>query len=171
MRGTLTRLILVAVGGCFALAVLPAAASALNYCVSKPSCVSAGGINEGADLQEALDDAALTGVADRVEIGPGTFLSADPGGFVYAGAGPTNSIGIAGVGAAQTKLTGPDSSDVQSVTTLYVQGAQPGNRVSDLQIVVPGASACCQSSRGLVIAGTVERISVTTDPSAINALG
>ena len=168
MKGTSIRLAVAAIGGCLFLAALPAGASALSYCVSKPSCVSAGGVNEGSDLQQALDDAGSTAIADRVEIGAGTFPAAGPTGFIYAWPGVTNSIEIVGAGRTQTKLTAPDAGPSEGVTTLYAVASQASALVRDLEIVVPGSTGCCEFSKGLKIDGTAERISVSTDPTAIN---
>src|SRR5262245_45300885 len=153
MSGT-SRGLCLGIACCLLFAALPASASALSYCVSKPSCVSSGGVNEGSDLQGALDDAALTTVADRVEIGPGTFHSDGSEGFYYSGAGATNSIRIVGAGVAKTKLTAPDAGPANAVTTLDVQGGQGASVVSNLGIEAPGSTGCCEISEALRIVGT-----------------
>jgi hypothetical protein len=58
-------------------AVLPGIASANTYCVADPACVTAGGIDSGADPEDGFSDAAANPGHDRVEIGPGYRL--DPG--------------------------------------------------------------------------------------------
>src|SRR4051812_50015121 len=73
-------------------------ASAETYCVASPGCP---GIVV-ADVQTALTTAAKTAVADRIEVGPGTFDTSN--GFVYAGGGGTNTVEGVGAGRGQTEL-------------------------------------------------------------------
>src|SRR4051794_509175 len=76
------------------------AASGATYCVAKSSCAG----TAQPDVQAALTAAAVTPVADRIEVGPGSFPTTD--GFVYLGAGADNTVELVGAGRYQTELRG-----------------------------------------------------------------
>jgi Ca2+-binding RTX toxin-like protein len=172
MKGTSIRLALVALAACLALAALPAAASAITYCVSKPSCVTAGGTDEGSDLQAALDAAqATSAVADRIEIGPGSFVG-PAGGFFYSGGGAANTVDIVGAGTSQTTLSAPAPPGNSGISALTVEGPTPDSTISDLAVVVPGAMpAQFPGNNGIFARAAISDVLVTVDPTAVNATG
>src|SRR3954463_8132062 len=76
-----------------AAALVPAAASANTYCVSKPDCP---GTPEWT-IQDAIADASNDAVAARIEIGPGVFtgnvvVPANSAGLEIVGSGPESTI-------------------------------------------------------------------------------
>ncbi|HEY4098886.1 MAG TPA: choice-of-anchor Q domain-containing protein [Baekduia sp.] len=143
---------------------LPAAASATDYCVANPACVTGGGVDKGTGttgLLQALTTAdahADVGGPDRVLVGPGTynhvgtgalaaFVAAD--GVIVQGAGPATVLTRDAIG----------SSPVLSVDA--------SSRVSDLAIVVPGASGMT----GVELYGQADGLTVSSTLSAQLAFG
>jgi hypothetical protein len=131
-----------------------------TFCVHQPgdACVPAGAIDEGADLQSALDAALSNSVsldtANVVDIGPGTF-DAPSGGFTYLSHDP---LQIVGSGAGRTTLTGSGAGPVLS---LGFEGAQPlalrTLSVSDLSIATGPAA-----SIGLLLqGGSADHLDIT----------
>jgi hypothetical protein len=113
---------------------LPQAAGATTYCVAKPSCIAAGG-TFAASVGDALNSAkAISPGPDRVEIGPGDFVSA--AGFSY-GAQAGNPVDIVGSGRGVTRLHDTGNGPIE--TTLKMVGAHEST-VSDLSIYAPPAS-------------------------------
>jgi hypothetical protein len=99
----------------------PAAAD--TYCVHQGGATCAAGtIDEGANLQQALSDAASTPVADTVTLSPGTF-SAPAGGFQALGGSELKIIGA----GPSTILDGPTSpiiyTSIHDLTSVAVQAA------------------------------------------------
>jgi hypothetical protein len=126
-------------------------ASANTYCVSDASCVSAGGKDEGANLQTGITDAAVHPGADRVQVGAGTFATAP---YLYSDPSPTNPVTLVGAGKGNTKLSMPQQ-DNAAVLTL-----RGPSTVSDLEIDMPN-SATGDLGLNLVDAGaTASRILV-----------
>jgi hypothetical protein len=126
-------------------------ASAETYCVSAPSCP---GIAV-ADVQTALTTAAKTAAPDRIEVGPGTFDTS--GGFVYAGAGATNTVELVGAGRDQTELRSASAVNGQPAVLLH---ASAPSRISDLTITADDPPKPNFGTTGLRILGTAERIKV-----------
>jgi PKD domain/RTX calcium-binding nonapeptide repeat (4 copies) len=116
--------------------LVPAAASGTTYCVAKSSCVSAGGVDEGSNLQAALDAAAAdsSGPRHRVEIGPGDFTAAN--GYFYFGADPVDIVGAGSSGVSVTRIAPPDVAANGSNEALFVASA--GSKISDLAIRTAG---------------------------------
>ena len=120
------KLLIAASGTACAVAMLPAAASALTYCVSSPGpgC----DVNEP-DVQAALNSAAATGAADTVRVGPGTYVAPTPG-FQYS----SDDLDLVGAGAGQTTLTRTATAAGGNV---LVVGGGSNNSVSDLKMQIP----------------------------------
>jgi hypothetical protein len=146
----------------------PALAQADSYCVSDPACVTAGGHDEAADLQKALDDAAGTDAADTVHVGAGSFASASTNGFTYSTAKSGNMLDLVGAGSAQTTLTGANSTTTTPSTTLHVDVPPGGSSITDLAVQLPGnTGGCCGFSTGIEARTvSIQRVNVTT-PNAI----
>jgi hypothetical protein len=131
-------------------------ASAETYCVAAPGCP---GIVV-ADVQTALTTAAKTAAPDRIEVGPGTFNTSD--GFVYAGAGATNSVELVGAGREQTELH--SSSAVSGHPAVLMHASAP-SRIADLGITSKDPPKSSVTT-GLRIFGTAERIKVHVGASS-----
>jgi len=87
------------------------AADAATYCVGSPSeCSGVNKPGDGAGLQEAFDEASANGESDMVQIGVGTYIPPEPGGFEVVS--PANSIVIGGSGSDATILEGRGPSAV-----------------------------------------------------------
>jgi hypothetical protein len=108
--------------GALVAAAAPAAASAAVYCVHQSGSCAAGQLDEGANLQQALTDAAGHGGPDSIAIGPGTY----PGNVDYTS---SEAVTIGGSGVAtfgpatisQSTLQMSSGSAVSAFT-----GANPG---------------------------------------------
>jgi hypothetical protein len=131
-------------------------ASAETYCVADPGC---SGIAV-ADVQTALTTAAKTVAPDRIEVGPGTFDTSD--GFVYAGAGATNTVELVGAGREQTELR--SAGGVNGHPAVLLNASAP-SRISDLTITSDDPPKG-QLATGLRIFGTAERIKVHAGASS-----
>jgi PKD repeat protein len=147
--------------------VIPSAAPGATYCVSKPSCVTAGGTDKGANIQAALNDAENDSpTRSRVEIGPGSFTPAGPDGYIYGGTGPVDIVGSGSAGASRTLLD-PNATSAGLFTTLYVSASAGRSTVSDLAIHTPGqlggGSSICSGLQG---DADVERIDVASNQYA-----
>jgi hypothetical protein len=115
-----------------------------------------GSVNEGANLQTALDAAAATGgVDDEVDIGAGTYS----GPFSYTAT--TSAVTIKGVGNG-TVLTAVPAS---GLTVLNLSDA--GSRVENLEIDLPAGNSGAQNV-GLSTEGTAEGLKVTV-PTPVGA--
>lgn len=139
------------------LLLAPASAQAATFCVSKPSC--SGTPQPG--LQQALDAAAATAEADRIEIGPGTFQNGPTGFFTNVDG---SQVTIVGSGDA-TVLTAGDLAPAGPPATLTI--AEENSTVSDLRI----APNSLQYPIGLDLAGTAERVSVVSAADSDPQLG
>src|SRR4051812_44090460 len=131
-------------------------ASAETYCVASPGCP---GIVV-ADVQTALTTAAKTAVADRIEVGPGTFDTSN--GFVYAGGGGTNTVELVGAGREQTELR--SASAAKGMPAVLLHASAP-SKISDLTITSDDPPKG-QLATGLRIFGTAERIKVHAGASS-----
>src|SRR4051812_10914444 len=131
-------------------------ASAETYCVAAPGCP---GIAV-ADVQTALTTAAKTAAPDRIEVGAGTFDTS--GGFVYAGAGATNTVELVGAGRDQTELH--SASAVSGQPAVLMHAGAP-SRISDLTITSKDPPKSYFTT-GLRIFGTAERIKVHVGASS-----
>src|SRR4051812_44972287 len=131
-------------------------ASAETYCVASPGCP---GIVV-ADVQTALTTAAKTAVADRIEVGPGTFDTSN--GFVYAGGGGTNTVEVVGAGREQTELR--SASAAKGMPAVLLHASAP-SKISDLTITSDDPPKG-QLATGLRIFGTAERIKVHVGASS-----
>src|SRR4051794_11807791 len=147
------HLLAVALASAAALTV-PALADATTYCVAKPECVTAGGTGEP-DLGTALSAAGtLSPGQDRIEIGPGDFVSG--GGFSYA-ANAGEGVDIVGSGQGVTRLLNSSPSNAQ--TTLKMVGAHESS-VSDLTVVAPTPVGAGAIAWGVVTSETLRRVTV-----------
>jgi hypothetical protein len=146
-------------------------ASAITYCVADPGCVAGGGTSEP-DLQSALTGAETNLGDDLVQVGPGTFQAAGPNGFQY-GAPAGNTVQLVGAGSDQTILTTPNITTSAGIITLDVEMASGGgSTVSDLAVHLPGVTSGTGQSVGIFAKGAdMDRVAVTTPPSATAALG
>ncbi|HEV2814223.1 MAG TPA: hypothetical protein VGW10_13295, partial [Solirubrobacteraceae bacterium] len=106
-------------------AALAAPAAAATFCVHQGTGCPAGAVDEGADLQEALDDAAAAAGPDQVTIGSGTYT----GPFDYTHPSP---VSIVGAGAGATTLDAAD--DAASHDRVLAAG---GADVSRLTVRIP----------------------------------
>jgi len=165
-----------------ALAVLAAAACAAapssslavgaeTFCVHQSGYVCpAGSIDEGVDLQSALDNAKTNPVgADTpnvVDIGPGTYTSAAHSGFMYASANP---LKITGAGAGQTTLANLPTSG--SGSSVFVGGAGIAP-LGYTAVTLSGVSlndASSDSSALVLINGAADHIAAQS--TAANVMG
>jgi hypothetical protein len=132
--------------GALVVAAAPAAASAAVYCVHQSGSCAAGQLDEGANLQQALTDAAGHGGPDSIAIGPGTY----PGNVSYTS---SEAVTITGAGRGATVLTGAAGTGVP-----VLQLVNAPVHVSELTVQIPAAGI---AMAGLWIGGgTVERVVV-----------
>jgi hypothetical protein len=151
-------------------ALVPTAASGATYCVSKPSCVSAGGVDKGSDLQAALDDAADDDpVRSRVEIGPGTFAAT--GGYTYFGNAPVDIVGSGRSGTSATTIHPPAIGENASSTALYVSPGTGTASVSDLAIAMPDATGANTSCTGFNGIADLESVEITAGSGCNSVIG
>jgi len=105
-----------AMGVTVALLAMPALAQATTYCVSKPSCETAGGTHEDT-LDDALSAAQSSDTRDRIEIGPGTYDNTSPADIpqgvdiVGSGSGAGGTLLTAGTNTFAFRLTGAQRLD------------------------------------------------------------
>src|SRR6185503_10193003 len=130
----LPRYLAIGVAAICSFAVLPAAASATDYCVVPNA--GCGGTNV-ATLSEALDKADDAPDSDRIFLGAFEYIAPTTAGFDYSKAGAP--VEIVGKGAGQTILTAPSAAS--NVLRLFGSGS---SSVHDLRIKVP-ANAAYQS--------------------------
>jgi hypothetical protein len=158
----------VALGLFCASAAAGTSAWADTYCVADPACVTGGGTSEH-DLQAALTAAQTNAGDDNVQVGPGTFQAAGPGGFTYAAAAG-NTVQLTGAGSGQTMLTAPDINSSSFITTLDLDmAAGGGSTISDLAVQLPGVTSGSGGSTGIFAEGAdIDRVAVTT-PSSVNS--
>src|SRR3954453_14423109 len=146
---------LLPLAGLAAALTAPQIADATTYCVSKPECVSAGGI-QVQDLQTALGAAEFPDPApNRVGTGAADFSLA--GGFTFdtkAGEG----VDIVGSGRGFTRPLNPSTANAASTLKL---GGQRESSVSDLSIVAPTPSGNPGVAWGLATSATVRRVDVS----------
>jgi hypothetical protein len=145
-------------------------AHATTYCVGVPSvCPGANMAGTGGNLQEALNLAAASPEPDLVRVGPGTYVSPEPGGYHVSS--PAYPIDIEGAGSDQTILeaAGPDAttllmvgdgSDTSSVTGIGLRLSAAGGSPTGLSLtdgtgldVAIGAPAAVTAGRGMLLAG------------------
>ena len=137
------RILLAATATCAAL-VMPAVASAKDYCVGGPAGCTGTPVTAGG-LKAALDAAQANGTDDRFFVAPGVY-SADT--FSYKS---SEQVQIVGAGAGKTILRGSLADDA----TLWIEG-NPQSSVSSLTI-----QATAGMTSGLVLQGTrAQRIDV-----------
>jgi hypothetical protein len=134
-------------------AVLPAAASATDYCVVPNA--GCGGTN-AATLKEALDKADDDSHADRIFLGAFEYVAPTTAGFDYSKTGAP--VEIIGKGAGQTILTAPGGAS--NVLRLF---GSASSSVQDLRIKIPVNAA--GQSNGLSTDGVARRIDVVEDSS------
>ncbi len=120
-----------------ALATSAAAASANVYCVN----VAGGDCTDTpADFGAALSDANNNPGLDTVRLGPGTYSTLAPGGFVYQG-GAGNPVEIDGAGVDQTEIAVQPPNMAPAAMTqfkgLTIDSGSTGSIVSDLSIELP----------------------------------
>ena len=123
----------------------PAAASATTYCVHLTGGCGPGEIDEGASIQQALNDAAGHPGMDVVQVGPGSY----PGTFTYP---VSEAVELRGAGAGGTVLTG-----TATTGDIVLNFASTQATVSDLTVQVTGANA---QTALLMNVGTVQRVAV-----------
>jgi hypothetical protein len=130
-----------------ALLLVPAAAGATTYCVSKPACVTAGGTSEP-DLQTALTTAAGSPGRDRVELGPGIYSRA--AGFSYVAVDPVDLVGNGTQSDWSTVATLllDGTANPTSETVLTLLSSTPST-VSNLAIQLPTGTG--NSNTGLAL--------------------
>lgn len=126
----------------FALALMiPSSASAATYCVHFGGTCQPGELDQGSNLQGALNAANASGVADQVKVAAGTYT----GPFSYAGVG--GGVQITGVGPSTILNTAAGN----GVTVLTVLNA--GSRVENLHIDVPLGNTTPNLNTGLGLTG------------------
>ena len=134
-------------------------AAAADLCVDRTGC-DAGNTFTG-DLQAALDAAAATPAADRVLIGPGTYVRAGATGFSYTSSSPVEIVG--NEGEATVVATSPTLAQ-NGVAIAVMNGAHV---VRDLDVFVGHANR-----RGIRVGGTsVLRDSLVTTEVGLAATG
>lgn len=149
MRETLVIAILAAALGA-------APASAATYCVADPACVNEGGISQP-DLQTAfLAAEASSGVADRVELGEGTFT----GPFATDS---SNKIELVGDGPSKTviALEGTAADDVA------LEMRDPASSIRGLKVLLGGGVG----QVGIYAGGTVSDVEVAATSDAGDQVG
>lgn len=116
-------------GAVTALALITSAgaAEAATYCVAKPECVAAGGIDKGTDFKAAVSAAAGTVDPDRVELGAGTFT----GWIYYNGA---SRLDVVGAGRGSTTIVKDPAQAVSSP----ILGLHGNATVRDLTVAITG---------------------------------
>jgi hypothetical protein len=115
--------------------------------VQNPSCVG----TDKSDVQSALSAAEATPDADRVAVGPGTFVDSEP--YHYAGS-VTNTVTLVGAGADATRLVSTKNGPHTTLT--FGNGT-----VSDLEVVGPPSGAIQDLLVALDLGGLAERVKVT----------
>ncbi|MGH2895878.1 MAG: hypothetical protein ACRDPM_21775 [Solirubrobacteraceae bacterium] len=167
-RRSLALAILTA-AACAAAPASSMASGAETFCVHQGGYVCpAGSIDEGTDLQAALNNANGNSVGidtpNVVDIGPGTYTSTD--GFDYVS---TNPIRIVGAGPGATTLTAePDSA---SGTHVLAAGAGVAP-LSSMTATVSGVTLAGVNANGFgldLVNGAAENVAVTG--SGANATG
>ena len=153
----LPRCIAIGVAAMSLFALLPAAASATDYCVVPNT--GCGGTNV-ATFSEALNLADDATGADRILLGASTYVAPTAAGFDYSKAGA--AVEIAGKGAGLTILTAPSGSS--NVLRLFGSAT---SSVHDLRIEIPANAA--HQSKGLSTDGVARRIDVGEDQTQQSA--
>jgi hypothetical protein len=148
-----SRLTATAIAAIVLCCALPAVAGAADYCVyPNESC----GQNNVKGFQNALNNAAGTGEADRILLGADTYVAPQvPAGFGYTGQSP---VEIVGSGRGQTILTAQQG----AVDTVLQLAGGPGSSLRDLTIRIPQEVA--ENFRGLLTTSTAQRIEITEEP-------
>jgi hypothetical protein len=147
-----------AAAGCAAMilgGVLPAVASATDYCVGTAGCTQG---NTFGSLDAALDKADDQPDSDRVLIGPGQQLANAITGFSYAR--PDAPVEIVGAGVGKTVLT---SKLGGSGNVLFLSGGS-GTSIHDLTIRIP-EDVAPGDFRGLTTKNVARHISVWDEPT------
>jgi hypothetical protein len=150
-RVRLPRCVAIGVAAMALLAVLPAAASATDYCVVPNA--GCGGTNV-ATLEDALDQADDDSGADRIFLGAFEYIAPTTAGFDYSKTGAP--VEIVGKGAGQTVLTAPGGAS--NVLRLF---GSASSSVQDLRIKIPADAA--YGFNGLSTDGVARRIDVVED--------
>jgi PKD repeat protein len=139
----------------FALAVLPASASAVTFCVEDAACSG----TPHSTIKQALNAAAANGSGlDRIQVGAGTFSESDLADT------SVNPVTIVGAGQGRTIVT---RTPVNGQRVLRL--GHFNSRVSDLTLTLPDGS----NMTGLELGNgsTAERIFVTADAGRTNSAG
>jgi hypothetical protein len=128
-------------------------ASAQTYCVNASGC----DVNEGSDLQAALDAAAANPGADTVKIGDGTVSRS--GGFSYSNPDPVHIEGNGGrfSGPAARAALSDAASDPSSDTTLKVLGSG-ASTISGIDVSIAGGTG--GANVGIDTDGAVDNVVV-----------
>ena len=137
-----------------ALFLLPAGvASAKSYCVNASGC----DVNNGSDLQAALDGAAANPGVDTVKIGDGTVSRS--GGFSYNNAVAVHIEGNGGrfSGPAARAALSDTASNPTSDTTLKVLGSG-ASTISGIDVSIPGGTGT--TNTGIETDGAVDNVVV-----------
>jgi len=108
--------------------VLPAAASADDYCVNTATTCTHN--YNDTQLQDALADAGTSNAEDNVIVGPGNYTN---GPFSYTSFG--QPVHVIGAGSDQTKLAAPFQTGQQRILDMEASGT--GSTVSGLGIQIP----------------------------------
>jgi hypothetical protein len=145
------RYLAIGVAAMCSFAVLPAAASATDYCVVPNA--GCGGTNV-ATFEDALDHADDDSDADRIFLGAFEYVAPTTAGFDYSKTGAP--VEIVGKGAGQTILTAPGGAS--NVLRLF---GSASSSVHDLRIKIPADAA--YGFNGLSTDGVARRIDVVED--------
>lgn len=142
-----------------ALTALTPTASAAQYCVSDPACVSAGGVAK-ADFTQALAAAAASAEADSVRLGAGIYT----GNYVYTADSP---LTIKGAGRTATYLRGAaiGAPNYLRILRLAAPASAP-TAVSDLSIELSGSGG-----RGLELTNKATAARVDVVGAATHSFG
>jgi hypothetical protein len=142
------------------------AASAATYCVSLPSCVTAGGTSEP-DINTALAAAAASPGLDDVHIGPGTYQA--NGGFAYTSADPVRIVGSGTGENVDAATTLEDSTPTPSGENVLKLSGSSASSVANVAIGMPRDGA--QNTGLALTSGTATNINVHDQPGQQGAVG
>ena len=148
------RTVLILAAAVLGLSAGPAAA--LTYCVAPEASCPAG--QNYAGFQQALDQAASTPAADKIQLGAATYTANAANGFSY---NDVSALEIAGKGAGTVITRQP-----ANTWALYVQAPQAGSSVHDLKIHLPANVGA--GTGALWSAADVMRVTVDEDATQAN---
>jgi hypothetical protein len=146
------RTLLLAMATALVALVLPAIASANDYCVDA-TCPG----TDVDSIEDAFGLAAKSPDADRVFLGDEIYYAKSSSGFVYGGSGP---IELVGAGQGRTRLMAAGASG----DVLSLHGG-PGSSVHDLSIFLPELA----TGYGLYTGNDARRIDVSEEPGKTQA--